>query len=197
MDSSADVLVVGSERRRIAAGPWVRRHRWWLVALVASLAVVATADQWQRHREMDALLTQVTAGEQTIDAANGSLQVLVDYYNPVLSRPGGGGVRPAFTTDVAEAASRGDAATREAAAAVATVDVLPWHRALLRARAEYKARVDAWNRYLAALAADPDVIFGGAEGLLPPTTRAREALEDAAPWPSQGDRRRVEELLSP
>ncbi len=196
-DQVDDVLTSGSERSPSRMWSWLYGRRLLLGLLAVLLVAALAADQWQQRREMEALLTQVTAGEQTIDAAAGSLQVVLDYYTPVLYGPGGGGVRDSFTTDIAEAATKGLPNTRAASADVASVAVLPWHRALRQARTEYQVRVDAWTSYLTVLTSDPWAIQGSAAALLPSTTKAHVALTAAIPRYDQSAAERIDGLLAP
>ncbi len=192
-----DVLTSGSERGRSRLSLWAHRHRVVLGLLVILIVAALVADQWQQRREMDALLTQVASGEQTIDAASGSLQVVLDYYTPTLYGPSGGSVRDSFLTDISEAAAVALPNTRASSADVASVTVLPWHRSLRQARSEYRARVDAWSDYLAALVAEPFGSLGSAGGLLPSTIKARDTLKAAIPRLDQGATDRLDDLLAP
>lgn len=107
-----EVLTSGSQRPPLVNKE--RLRRWLLVALLVTAALVAAValDQWQRHREMDALLDEVQAGEQSITAADQTLSAVVSYYSPVIFRPDATKrLRTGFREDLARAAGEGAADT--------------------------------------------------------------------------------------
>lgn len=200
LTGSGDVLRAGSERspftHRVRAAS--KRHRLLLVVVVLALVAAVAADQWQQRREMQALLDQVAASEQSIDAADGGLRVIVDYYSPVVFRADAPeSVKAGFRSDLAAAAAQAQVRTRAEAAAVASVRILPWHRALRQARQTYQERVDGWSAYLATVASQPGSLFGAANDVLAPTKPARETLLDATPWWDAASRQRIDALLAP
>lgn len=198
---TGDVLTSGTERGLVGGRfrGWLRRHRVLVGGLLVALIVVALLDQWQRQREMEVLLREASGGEQTIDAADGALSVIVDYYNPLIYGVAATEqMRTGFRSDLSAAATDGAASTASTVATVSAVRILPWHRALVDARDVYRARVAGWTTYLQEVEAEPYTRFGQANDTLPSTIAAKDALLRAAPWPwvSQ-DSTKVNDLLAP
>lgn len=124
-----------------------------IVLLVSALvAVLWTLDWWQANREMNNLLDAVEASEQAM--VDGQ-----DAIRPILRSLPQGYVtdeqRISIRTRLQDAAADAAADVEDTGAAVEDVRVLPWHRAIARARTRYLDHSDVWRRYYAAIASDP------------------------------------------
>lgn len=142
------------------------------------------------HRELDRLLARAVDAQGAIAYSNHRVAATVDYTRPLLfgaSVPDR--VRAGLQQLVEDSAATqvdGVAAERNRTRAVS---VLPWHRALGRARAALVTYLDARVAYLRSVAADQHVLYVEHPELDRLLDSARSAFRDAA---GPSDRRRVD-----
>lgn len=173
----ADVLITGGRERR-------HRLPRFLVPLLCAVVLIGygaiTLDRDSRHHEFKALLGATISGQATAEHADATLESTRQYTMPLLgsAQPT---VRAGLEQLIDQTASEGVAQVRATRAAVASTSVLPWHRALHKAKAAELAYLDEWTAYLDSVA------HGADTGTIPTTqlqaeqTGAATALREAAP----------------
>lgn len=173
----ADVLITGGRESRR------RLPRFAVPALCVIVAIAfgaVTLDRNSRHHEFSALLGGAINGQATAAYADATLESTRQYTMPLLgsAQPT---VRAGLEQLIDQSASQGVAQVRATRAAVASTSVLPWHRALHKAKAAELAYLDEWTAYFDAVA------HGADTGMIPTAvldakqTGAAAALRDAAP----------------
>jgi hypothetical protein len=129
------------------------------VGLVIGLAGYAGNAELGR-RELDALLSRVSAGQGEVAYSNNRIAAAVAYTTPLLFRASlQPQVRASLRQIVTDAAAGQVDAMREEQGRVTATQVLPWHRDRVRARAALASYLQARVSYLRAVAADLQALY--------------------------------------
>ena len=147
----------------------------FLVALLA-LGLVALDWTW-RNMEMNALVTAVEASEaamgRTQDDLAAAASRLDAFGSPTEAQ------KQRVIDDLIAGAERGEMRIGAAGDVVGQVQILPWHRSIVAAREIYIAHNQAWQDYMAEIAADPRV-YGTDQPLIDDTFLAADPIMRAA-----------------
>jgi hypothetical protein len=150
-----------------------------VVALVLGVALVA-ANTLAAHRELDALLTRVVDAQDAIAYSDHRVAATVDYTLPLLFGASvSARVRAGLQQLVADAAAGQVEGLAQERTRAAAVQVLPWHRALGRAKRALVKYLDARVFYLRSVAADTQVLYVEHPELVALLDDARAAFRQA------------------
>ena len=148
-------------------------------ALVLSSAAVVLGDWLWRNAEMNALVTAVEGSEAAMGRTQDDLRGIAR-----------GITASSKAVDIAklsDAAGRGENRIANAGYAVGAVQVAPWHRRILEAKAAYVRHNQAWQDYMSAIATDPKV-YGSDQPEINDSFMASEPLmKEAVPIPALYD----------
>jgi hypothetical protein len=129
------------------------------VALVLGVAAYA-GDSVAQRRELDRLIGRVLAAQDTIAYTDHRVAATVDYTLPLLfSASVPARVRSGLQQLVADSAAGQVGDIEQERVRAADVFVLPWHRALRRAKAALIAYLEARVKYLRAVAKNTQTLY--------------------------------------
>jgi hypothetical protein len=132
------------------------------------------------HRELDRLIARVNDAQEAIAYSDHRVAAMVDYTRPLLfgaSVPAR--VRAGLQQLVADAAAGQVDGLQQVRDRADAVRVLPWHRALGRAKVELVRYLGARVSYLRSVAADTRTLYVEHPELVALLGIAREAFEKA------------------
>ena len=150
---SQEVLETGQERPSRGLPSWLV----WTVGIAALVLLTAAnmvvaGELALRSVEADNLVRAVEQSETAMKTTQADFdEVLSAYDTESLTDE----EREQLRTELADVATRGEAAIAAAGEGVAEVQIMPWHAQLLDAREAYLAHNQAWVAYMAAAAEDP------------------------------------------
>lgn len=148
--------------------------------MVAGLLLL---DVFLANRETRELLRTVEASESAMVGANRRVEAAFGPYD-ASSMPPDQESTIAIIDALLRIGREESVAIQTAGAQVEDVNLLPWHRDLRRARDSYLDHVEAWRRYLDALAEDPTAMTNPEHSTEIRATFliAGQRFEKAVPW---------------
>jgi hypothetical protein len=149
------------------------------LALVVGLAGVA-ANATAEHRELDRLIARVLDAQDAIAYSDHRVAATVDYTLPLLFGASvSARVRAGLQQLVADAAAGQVDGLAQERTRAAAVRVLPWHRALGRAKRALMKYLDARVSYLRSVATDTQALYVEHPELVALLDEARAAFRQA------------------
>ena len=157
-----------------------------VIALVVFLVVVGVGglvvtDWALRNAEMNALVSKVEVSEDAMGTLQGNLGATFDEFadqgqlTPT--------ERAALDYQIQHVAQEGHDAIQAAGTGVEGVTVLPWHSAILKAKAAYVLHNHAWQDYLAKAAQDPTEVTRTHSEINDTFNAAEKPMKSAVPVP--------------
>ena len=138
------------------------------------------ADWAVRTAETRSLLTAIEASEATMIVVQDDVAAAFDAFDAAGQSAE---ARADLDASLREIASEGAVAIETAGLAVTAVEILPWHRALERARDAYVLHNVAWVDYLNRAKDDPEEFVIDQDEVNRTFMEAEPMLRRALPWP--------------
>ena len=194
-DNSDDSVSVALTHEPASNRARILRPRRIISLTLVLFCLLLTGDWYQKNREMNELVTAVEHSESKIIAARDNIYQVLEPYAKSVSLDNY--QREQARRLVREAAARGAEGVIVAGDAVEDVFVMPWHTAIIRAKARYIAHSTAWKRHLVAVAKEPSE-FAKPEPTINATFEsAYPAFKAATPrWSLYNLRTRIDEVFA-
>lgn len=149
----ADAVPARSSAGRRGTGRWLPPLIGVLsFLLVLGVGSVLTIEWGTRNAEMRRLVTAVEASEAAMTQTQISVAEALDAFE---ASDGGEAAKMELDSTLTAAADEGHRQIEAAGRTVASVDVLPWHTRIIKARDAYLAHNRAWQEYLLRATDDP------------------------------------------
>lgn len=170
-----DIPVDNESRQRLSG------VRYALIAVIL-LLVFVFGDWLARNLEMNALVTRIEESETEIVISRDLLGEVNEKYDRTLRlSPGSEAIRQEWLDEIEVTSEVGAEAVIAAGAPIKETVIMPWHRAIQRARRQYLEHHEAWEEELVTVAKDGTKI-GDANPLISATfTVAERSLSKAVP----------------